>query len=301
MIPENRLFKYVKTENAESILRDGTIYFSSPLYFNDPFDISIQTLFAYDPYDFEKFLDEFVSLSTTAEALPESNGDESTEKFLLMNSVLSKLPKSEADKIRRQLLPKDIWNEQKLRETGEQSLFEIKTAFEVSGIFCASKRYDNYLLWAHYAQEHQGAVLEFVPNLEKDSILKLAEEVHYSNVRPHLYESHRDFIMKGLFGQSVDVLRDFAKRITTTKSLEWAYEEELRIYKPLCVNIFEGKRGSIQYYHDDELRGVYLGCKMAKDKKLNLIDLAVRRNPDVKVFEMIPDPHHYRLDANRIR
>lgn len=65
-----RLFKYVDVDGTMAILGDGTLLFSSPLYLNDPFDVSIQTLFGYDAFDLEAHLDEFVSLATSDEMLP---------------------------------------------------------------------------------------------------------------------------------------------------------------------------------------------------------------------------------------
>lgn len=301
MNQELKLFKYLNVDGATASLRDGTHLFTSPVYFNDPFDISIQTLFAYDAFDMEALLDEVVNFAISGKPLPASNGADYSEKFAQIHAAF--LNASEEDKrlLRSQLSTAGLYDMDALRVSYEDSLYKIKTAFEVSGIFCASKRFDNYLMWAHYSQHHQGAVLEFVPNLSKDSILRLAEEVTYSEERPHLYRLHRDYLEKAMLKQTEEVLKAFTKEITTTKSLEWAYEEELRVYKPLCVDIFNGKRASIQYFHDDELRGVYLGCKMEKATRMNIMDLAERRNPKVKVFEMVPDPYHYKLEAKQIR
>lgn len=293
---EKRLFKYVDIKGAEAILRDGTLLFSSPIYFNDPFDISIQTLFGYDSFDLEAHLDEFINLSISDEPLPASNGNPQTDKFLMARSALANASDEYKKDFRKHFSAKDIWNEATLRASGEEAYYKIKTAFELAGIFCASKRFDNYLLWAHYADKHQGAVLEFAPNAEKDSMLILAEEVEYTNNRPYLYESHKDFLMKSMFRKTDDILADYTKKITKTKSLEWAYEEEIRLYMPLLVNIFEGKRNHCLTYQDDELRSVYLGCKMEAETKKNIIDLAVKRNPKVDIYEMIPDAHHYKLN-----
>lgn len=187
-----------------------------------------------------------------------------------------------------------------MRASGEELLQKIQVEFAASGVFCASKRFNNYLLWAHYAQGHQGAVLEFVPNAEKDSMLILAEEVVYSDERPHLYYSHRDFLIKSMFRQTEDVLGEYTKNITKNKSVEWAYEEEIRLYMPGLVNIFEGKRNHCLTYHPDELRAVYLGCRMDRATRERIVDLATNRNPSVEVYEMVPDPHKYQLTAQTL-
>lgn len=294
---KKQLFKYVDIVGATAILENGTLLFSSPLYFNDPFDISIQTLFGYDPFDLEAHLDEFIALSISNEELPQSNGSLQADKFLTARSALLKASDSYKANLRKEFSAKNIWNEESLRASGADTLAHIKTAFDLSGIFCASKRFDNYLLWAHYAEKHQGAVLEFSPNAEKDSMLILAEDVEYTNNRPHLYESHRDFLMKSMFRKTEDVLAEYTKKITKTKSLEWAYEEEVRLYMPILVNLFEGKKNHFLTYHDDELVSVFLGCKMPKKTRDAITGLALKRNPKVNIYEMIPDPHHYKLST----
>ncbi len=292
---EKKLFKYVDQKGAIAILENGTLLFSSPLYLNDPFDISIQTLFGYDAFDLEAHLDEFIALSISSEVLPDGNGSDQSNKFLAVRSALSKAPDSYKANLRKEFSAKNIWNEESLRASGAETLAHIKTAFDLSGIFCASKRYDNYLLWAHYAEKHQGAVLEFSPNAEKDSMLILAEDVEYTNNRPYLYESHKDFLIKSMFRKTEDILAEYTKKITKTKSLEWAYEEEIRLYMPILVNIFEGKKSHYLTYHDDELVSVFLGCKMSTEIKEAIAGLALKRNPEVKIYEMIPDPHQYKL------
>lgn len=297
-----KLFKYLDVSGVKAVLENGTLLFSSPLYFNDPFDISIQSLFAYDPYDFDALLDALVTFTASDEALGAGNGSDTAKKFALIRSAFAGASLEQQKDLRKELFPKEIWEDPEgVRQSGEATHLQIKTAFETSGVFCASKRFDNYLLWAHYAEKHHGAVIEFVPNLEKDSLLRLAEDVQYSSMRPHLYESHKDYLTKALLRTADDVLRDYTKRITMTKSEEWAYEEELRIYVPTCVNIFQGKRHHIHSYHDNELRKVYLGCKMNQANRLNVIDLAIRRNPDVEIYEMVAKPHQYQLEAKRIR
>lgn len=294
---QRSLYKYVDINGTTAILKNGTLLFSSPLYFNDPFDISIQTLFAYDVFDYETFLDEFVEFAASKDLPACGNGTESSNKLLSTNATLSKAPTEYKKALRQSLSADNIWNKASVKASAKTMFYKIKTAFELSGIFCASKRMDNYLLWAHYADKHQGAVLEFVPNAEKDSMLLLAEDVEYSTQRPHLFESHRDYLFKTMFQGTNEVLSEYTKRITKTKSIEWAYEEEIRLYQPLLVNTINGERNRCLTYHDDELRSVYLGCKMPDEFKREIVDLAIKRNPCVKIYEMFADPIQYKLNT----
>lgn len=296
MNPAKSIFKYVDLQGTKAILKNGTLLFSSPTEFNDPFDISIQTLFAYDPFDFPAMLDEFARLILSDEEFPEANPDRGSQMVALMRQHFRTASDEERSEVREHLSGA-VWDVPALQKSYEDTLLQMKLAFESSGIFCASKRSNNYLLWAHYADKHRGAVLEFVPNIEKDSMLKLVEEVEYSNQRPHLYHSHRDYLFKANFQATMTVLDDYTRRITKTKSKEWEYEEELRLYQPLLINTLEGKRHHFLTYHGDELRGVYLGCRMSSIDRQEILTLARRRNPAVRIFEMVQDPHHYKLSA----
>ena len=295
MTKPKRLFKYLDQVGAEKVLETGTLLFSSPLYFNDPFDISIQSLFGFDHLDLEKQLDAFVELISSKENLPKPVGSAASKLFIQMHAILSKASKEYIENFRKSISPDQIWNKDDIEVQYQDMLNKIKIIFDSSGIFCASKKHDNYLLWAHYADKHQGAVIEFAPNFDKDSILILAEEISYSDERPHLYHSQKEFLMKSMFRDTLENLNDFTRAITMTKSSEWAYEEELRVYTPALINIFQGEKNRALSFHDDELRAIYLGCKMNRESKLNLASLAKARNPLVEVFEMIPDAYQYRL------
>lgn len=288
-------FKYVDVKGASSIIKDGTLLFSSPHYFNDPFDISIQTLFGCDPLNLDGFLDEFVNLVFSNEDLGVPNGSKEAVQFNKMRTALENCSYEYKIEMRNRLISEEIWSKDKLEQKVKEVLAIIKNSFDCSGIFCASKRYDNYLLWAHYADKHQGVVLEFNPNVEKDSMLRLVEEVKYSSDRPFLYENQKDFLMKSMFNGTTAILAEYTKKITKTKSIEWAYEEEVRLYQAMLVNVLEGKKNRCLTYHNDELRAIYLGCKMESETRKNIINMAKERNKEIQVFEMIPDPHHYKL------
>lgn len=295
MMEDKRIYKYVNLEGATCILRDGTLLFSSPLYFNDPFDISIHTLFKYDFLDLETFLDELVVLASSRSLLLPSNGSDTANKFMKIQSSLSRSSNEFKSQLRKDLEVNKIWDVANLKNETEKVFLNIKREFETSGVFCASKTFNNSLLWAHYADKHQGAVLEFIPSIEKDSMLLLTEDVEYSSERPFLFESHRDFLIKSMFKGANDALAEYTKKITKTKSLEWSYEEEIRLYQPRLVNIFEGKKNHCLTYHNEELRSIYLGCKMVNEQKERLIDLAMKRNSMVKIFQMTLDPYQYKI------
>lgn len=89
------------------------------------------------------------------------------------------------------------------------------------GIFCLSKRFDSLPMWAHYADNASGLVVEFV-DLEKDfwgdstGILKKPVNVRYERERNGITFDPRSH--ESLFFD---------------KFQDWSYEQEVRIVMPL--------------------------------------------------------------------
>ncbi|WP_413943075.1 DUF2971 domain-containing protein [Bdellovibrio sp. HCB-162] len=287
-----KIFKYSPAETIYTILYYGTILFSSPAKFNDPFDISIQSV---APYDFiEKRTDSFDPLieMILSNKLPDGNGSEVYKKIALMHSKLKHANTKQREAARN--MPRlDVWDIEAVTNSYNALLKDLKEKIESSGIFCASQTAHNHLLWAHYADDHRGAVIEFSPNLEKDSMFRRMRKVTYSNERPHLYNSYKDFVTKSLTWTSNQILADYFDRITLTKSLEWEYEEEVRLVIPKPGGVTEDEKLG---YHNEELKALYIGCRMDNVIVAPLIAMARARNPSVEIYKMVPDIYEYKLN-----
>jgi hypothetical protein len=77
-------------------------------------------------------------------------------------------------------------------------------------------------------------------------------------------------------------LRDIIENITLTKSEVWAYEKEWRIIASL--------RNKTQSYEvlpfaPEEVGAVYLGCKIAKDDKEEIIEVTRSIYSKAKIFQ----------------
>lgn len=110
----------------------------------------------------------------------------------------------------------------------------IRDIIDVYGIISLSETPRNLLMWAHYANEHNGICIGYKPDLFKDIILcpdsrlKLESKepirVTYDNLRPHETKSGCADI--------AELIKDL-KNHFTTKSDEWIYEKEHRFIIPL--------------------------------------------------------------------
>ncbi len=109
------------------------------------------------------------------------------------------------------------------------------------GVLSLSRNPRSLLMWAHYAENHKGCVVELnknsLPSKEKfgDVLFDINNgSVVYSSIkgdnyiRPKLTSSQIGLILKH------DPKKDLSCLIN--KSLEWAYEEEVRIIRDLSLN-----------------------------------------------------------------
>ncbi|HYN54173.1 MAG TPA: DUF2971 domain-containing protein [Methylotenera sp.] len=122
------------------------------------------------------------------------------------------------------------------------------------GIFCLSKRFDSLPMWAHYADNASGLVVEFV-DLEKDfsgdstGILKKPVNVRYERERNSITfepQSHESLFFD--------------------KFQDWGYEQEVRIVMPLKeCNVVNSGSHQLYLYNIpvERVSRLILGWRMA--------------------------------------
>jgi hypothetical protein len=164
-----------------------------------------------------------------------------------------------------------------------------------SGIFCATQRKDNLLMWAHYAEQHRGVVFGFRPDPAVDSFLCLLEPVIYSASRPSFYDPIDP--LKGARPKPED-MRAFNRYLTATKGPEWAYEEELRLVVPSLIP--EGQSATFLPFHPHELVELYLGHRFAAERQDEIVTAARSLNKDVTIFKAKLAKGAYALTFERI-
>ncbi len=105
------------------------------------------------------------------------------------------------------------------------------------GVCCFTLKNDHILMWSHYAAKHQGLCMIFDPLV--DIRYFLTAEVGYTEAfRPFNYfDNHEDALMK----------------MAVTKSLDWAYESEIRIVLP--------EQNGKLHFPKNALKGVIFGCR----------------------------------------
>lgn len=292
------LYKYLDYQGAEKTLEYRTIKFSRPSHLNDPLDLNLQEALGFEEREFFKKLNEeffkFVTGDMNFSRL--EDGPLKDELIELNNNIKNGSPDF-LQCCRNMILEspvESIFNIEQFRKSTAGVVKRIQKNLKNTGIFCATVKNDNLLMWAHYADKHRGAVVGFAPGMGNNSVFSEAMPIRYSSFRPLIYRNPRDCLEHILMKDSINLLLRIAQDLLNTKSLEWSYEQEYRV---MMDDFIPPKaRYKTLNFHAQELASLYLGCRMPEKKRRHLIDLARKVNPDVSIFEVIPSKRNYEVE-----
>jgi hypothetical protein len=148
-------------------------------------------------------------------------------------------------------------------------------------IFCISKIKDSILMWSHYAQNHQGAVIEF----KNENELKMHKEVKYLK---EAYKIKHYFDCK----DDEEYFRNYNNQLIYTKAKCWEYEKEWR-------GIYIKKNNPNDYvdlpFDRNEVVGIYLGCRMKDSAKRAIKIIAKEKYPWAKIYQARTHETNYSL------
>ena len=155
---------------------------------------------------------------------------------------------------------------------------------------CFSEKKDSILMWSHYAQNHKGFCIEY----EFDE-----SNTFYKHLHPIIYTKERYTTSKR------DMSNTNGKWIYKTicrKSDVWSYEKEWRI---VTVNFNKVMPDKLKYPNGkyvldlkENIKAFYLGAKIEKKYKEEIIWFAKQNN--VEVYQMNLSPDSYDLITKRM-
>lgn len=223
------LYKYWPFESAKRYLCTGSIRFAQYFDFNDPFEGAFSIIG-------NNSSDEMISYFKRTSDYPEE----------IVNSLPNVITPEEHKKMASQCI--------------QQTLSQV-------GIFCMSKNNNNLLMWAHYANQHEGLCLKF--DLLKDlSTFSSLHKVVYST----------EFLNFNFITSPTRV-----NDILVHKSVDWMYEEEFRVLKLKCA-------GHILPVNPESLVEITFGSRMSIENK-NIIKEIIANNPKYSVKYMVAGLH----------
>ncbi len=279
------LYKYTSVARALEVLLTGEVYFSHRQELNDPFDGK-----------------QMVNLSTR---------ENKKESIKLINRKVKEPENQRYDRGHlsgrdREKYQKLLTEDNNFGDSKAQEFAEAMDAFNI-GVYCFAEKEDSIIMWAHYANNHQGCCLEFnfqghlYQSVEKERScfpFLLLNRVIYSD----RYPTHA-------FGE--ESVPHKGENSYMCKSKDWQYENEWRaiMYDTSVINPISGKsigdelpdesikrmKGPGHYWLDkDMLHGIILGYKMKDNEKKSIINAALSRG--IRIYQAHPKLYEYGME-----
>lgn len=289
-----RFYKYFTPEASTAVLGNGTLKWSSPRLFNDPFEFPTAMDFSFKGEVIaEALMDELVRLAYDPD---EPKGNPKNQFIVLSNMARRNPNKRSAEEFRRFMAPATkesmVRFEQGLAERRE-FLRRFRDEFAV---LCLSEKNDDLLMWAHYAKNHTGCVLQLRCLPGYDRPICAAKKVNYVPTYPLI--ATLDGYVKHLTGQSeldYDILFEI---FAFTKSLHWKYEAEWR-----CVSQLRDRGAGFDYdpLIPDQLEAIYIGSRATEEYRNTLLAEVQSRYSETKVYQASVDIQSYTMCFEKIR
>lgn len=293
---ERSFFKYMAPDTAKSVLTHKTFRYNSPLTFNDPFDTQSGMHFDFDVANFnEKILDRLEKL---AKSHIKPDVDITDPWGKVVNIVW--------EKYSTHGFPREMWNKNTvgtlqplidtLLDSQQKYVEHFEKVLPTLRVFCVSEEKDNLLMWAHYAKDHTGIVAEVCSLPKEDNPLSVAQPITYSTSPPSFF-TEAEWLEDILLQKRLD-FGSLLRRYTQTKSIQWAYEKEWRVWYPA---IDKSKEEWVDTpIRKSELAAVYIGCRASVEFENEIRHLMSESFPDSKVYKAFKEKNKYALTYREI-
>ena len=168
-------------------------------------------------------------------------------------------------------------------------------------VFSLTKKRNNLVMWSHYTNAHRGFVIGF------DSNNLFFRQKTSRNTGPLAEVEYADERVSVPFGKSVsDELVKVYRKVFFTKSIHWAYEEELRVLSQPSYGKIIGKdnNGLDIYVFDfppECLKEIIFGYLSTTELKRRISEIVASRYPHVELFEAQPSETDFDLDIKSYR
>ena|ERR1039458_9415475 len=294
----DRIYKYMPFDGLYKTLTNGTFRLSRPSDFNDPLDMYLQAAYGKDQKAFfEDMIKAFLSLFEHENDLSSLPDSPYRAAITFIGTDLKNASPDQRAHLYEQMLHTPIekmYDLKKLEQTEQEVLSFVRRSFEFDGVFCSTTDFKSLLMWAHYADKHYGAVIEFTPSQEKHSAFLASKKVKYSNERSVLYATAQEFVLHVVTMSENESAKAILDKLIYTKSSDWKYEQEYRLYVPFCIK--PSRDFATLEYHPEELTSVFFGCRMSQQNTEMAMALAKAVNPLVAIYKACPTPRDFGLN-----
>lgn len=269
------LYKYTTAPTGITVLQTQSMRWSSPLLFNDPFDVPRE----WEGFTFAEFEEATVQRFASylrGEAKPRTPAALNLFEVIQLQSAT--IPEAVTLRQIRYFM-------RLMRKRMETYMEDFRVAWReiVPGmrILCFSEDPASTTMWTHYAQSHTGVVLQFESSDDRDSVWLMAQPVVYQAQKPSLPDA--DEWTRAFMGEIDLDWNDVLREYHFVKHTDWSHEREHRVVsakKPGEAGLFAD-----YVFHPMDLRGVVLGAKIAPPDQQALRALLAAHYPHVTVHQ----------------
>lgn len=210
----------------------------------------------------------------------------------------------------------EVWGK-KLVEEVETNHAENRR--DQTWICSLSKDCYSLLMWSYYCN-HKGVCVGFDREKTRTCLKNIVQTIYIGALEMEV--QYKEVVEKPDYFH--DRL-DFLKYQLSTKAKDWAHEQEVRFLlinptpspvpnHPSLVSMAlsnderynqmkEIDYREVRAYYKlkpDCFESVYLGFNMPSQDRIKIIETARKLNPEIKIYQMKPDPEAYKLKANLV-
>lgn len=262
-------YKFADMDTAKLILETQKFRFSSPLTFNDPFDIQTELFFNFNISDLPERVTSEVHAIVTGQRKVELSGNSDWIKatsFLREKHLQGEYRREHLDFLVKPLIEHltSVFEEsrRKYNEHWKNLLKRIK-------VFCVSENSESILMWSHYAKYHTGLCFKLKVLPEKDNPICAAQKVDYLSSPPSFF-SLEEWVDSIVLDNEVD-FSGLNYRYPLAKSDVWKYEHEWRVWAPFDDN---GKKYLDMSIIEGEIDSIYFGANADPSQMKELVSIS---------------------------
>ena len=294
--PSRQVFsKYTKASVAKTILATRRLRWSSPLLFNDPFDVTQELRLNFDEHGLNAAMTGRVAW-LIEHAEPATCNVKHPFFGPLIRSAMRRGPEARrrmATELREGVggpTPGQAAALKLLKDTWSAMVPTFR-------ILCLSELNDVAPMWNHYADGYKGVVLEFFAVKDMDSAFQVARPVVYQDA-PSIAEASA--WVSCMLSEGETRWQDLFMEYLYVKTPSWSYEKEWRIpvpgRRPDDSELF-GDYG----FHPRELTGIYSGPRCPNGDRSDLLNLLSHGLEHVTMSETIFDTRQARLVSHVVQ
>jgi hypothetical protein len=286
---DQRVYKYMKANVAKIVLHSRKLRWSSPVLFNDPFDITQELRLNFDDGQLmDVMADRVASLIEQGNFLSSVEDSNLAHLFRVAMHATPDVRQVMVSNLRKGIQTNTSETMQAFTPLKEMWT-KIVPTFR---ILCLSELNDITPMWFGYADEYKGVVLEFSPVDELGSAFLSARPVVYQDTLPAIADVNS--WVNCALGQGGLTYEYLFTEYLYVKTTAWSYEKEWRI---VMLGARPGESGFFGDYAFDprDLTGIYFGSRCPEDDRLDLLALLSHGLENVAAYEAFPDSHHARF------